>query len=47
MDAIIHHNPDCGAVRNTLAMILNAGIEPRVIKYLKTPPTRTLPRCDA
>jgi len=42
MDAIIYHNPDCGTSRNTLAMIRNAGIEPHVIDYLKTPPSRTL-----
>ncbi|HWM81984.1 MAG TPA: arsenate reductase (glutaredoxin) [Pseudolabrys sp.] len=42
MDVIIYHNPDCGTSRNTLAMIRNAGIEPHVIEYLKTPPTRTL-----
>jgi arsenate reductase (glutaredoxin) len=39
---IIYHNPDCGTSRNTLAMIRNAGIEPHVIEYLKTPPTRLL-----
>lgn len=36
----IYHNPDCGTSRNTLAMIRAAGIEPTVIEYLKTPPTR-------
>ena len=36
----IYHNADCGTSRNTLAMIRNAGIEPRVIEYLKTPPSR-------
>ena len=40
MDIIIYHNPDCGTSRNTLAMIRNAGIEPHVIEYLKTPPSR-------
>ncbi|WP_407188430.1 arsenate reductase (glutaredoxin) [Bradyrhizobium centrosematis] len=44
MDAIIYHNPDCGTSRNTLAMIRHAGIEPHVIEYLKTPPSRTLLR---
>jgi arsenate reductase (glutaredoxin) len=39
MDATIYHNPDCGTSRNTLAMIRNAGIEPTVIEYLKTPPS--------
>jgi arsenate reductase len=42
MDIIIYHNPDCGTSRNTLAMIRNAGIEPHVIEYLKTPPARAL-----
>jgi arsenate reductase (glutaredoxin) len=42
MDAIIYHSSDCGTSRNTLALIRNAGIEPHVIEYLKTPPTRTL-----
>jgi arsenate reductase len=41
-DIIIYHNPECGTSRNTLAMIRNAGIEPHVIEYLKTPPTRPL-----
>ncbi|MXQ10243.1 arsenate reductase (glutaredoxin) [Microvirga makkahensis] len=44
MDAIIYHNPDCGTSRNTLGLIRNAGIEPHVIEYLKTPPTRLLLR---
>ncbi|MFD2251887.1 arsenate reductase [Pseudochelatococcus lubricantis] len=42
MDVIIYHNPACGTSRNTLAMIRNAGIEPHIIEYLKTPPTRTM-----
>jgi arsenate reductase (glutaredoxin) len=42
MDAIIYHNPECGTSRTTLATIRNAGIEPHVIEYLKTPPTRAL-----
>src|SRR6201992_3885259 len=42
MDVIIYHNVDCGTSRNTLAMIRNAGIEPHVIEYLKTPPVRAL-----
>jgi arsenate reductase len=41
-DIIIYHNPDCGTSRNALAMIRNAGIEPHVIEYLKTPPARPL-----
>lgn len=39
-DITIYHNPNCGTSRNTLAMIRNSGIEPRVIEYLKTPPNR-------
>lgn len=41
-DIIIYHNPECGTSRNTLALIRNAGIEPHVIEYLKTPPSRAL-----
>ncbi len=36
----IFHNPDCGTSRNTLAIIRHAGIEPEVIEYLKTPPSK-------
>ena len=43
-DVIIYHNPDCGTSRNTLAMIRNAGIEPHVIEYLKTPPSEAMLR---
>ncbi len=41
-DIVIYHNPACGTSRNTLAMIRNAGIEPHVIEYLKTPPSRAM-----
>ncbi len=41
-DIVIYHNPECGTSRNTLAMIRNAGIEPHVVEYLKTPPSRAL-----
>jgi arsenate reductase len=41
-DIIIYHNPACGTSRNALAMIRNAGIEPHVVEYLKTPPSRAL-----
>ena len=44
MDVIIYHNPDCGTSRNTLGLIRNADIEPHIIEYLKTPPTRLLLR---
>jgi arsenate reductase len=40
MSVTIYHNPQCGTSRNTLAMIRNAGIEPEVIEYLKSPPDR-------
>lgn len=40
MTVTIWHNPACGTSRNVLAMIRAAGIEPVVIEYLKTPPTR-------
>jgi arsenate reductase len=40
MDITIYHNPACGTSRNTLALIRNTGIEPHVIEYLKTPPSR-------
>lgn len=41
-DIVIYHNPDCGTSRNVLALIRNSGVEPHVIEYLKTPPTRAL-----
>jgi arsenate reductase (glutaredoxin) len=40
MAITIYHNPACGTSRNTLAMIRQSGAEPRVIEYLKTPPSR-------
>lgn len=40
VDVIIYHNTDCGTSRNTLALIRNAGVEPTIIEYLKTPPSR-------
>lgn len=40
MTVTIYHNPSCGTSRNTLAMIRASGVEPVVIEYLKTPPTR-------
>ncbi len=36
----IYHNPACGTSRNTLELIRNSGAQPRVIEYLKTPPSR-------
>ena len=41
-DLIIYHNQDCGTSRNTIGLIRNAGIEPHLIEYLKTPPSRTM-----
>ncbi|MGX5711693.1 arsenate reductase (glutaredoxin) [Sphingopyxis terrae subsp. ummariensis] len=41
-DIIIYHNPECGTSRNTLSLIRNAGIEPHVVEYLKTPPSRAM-----
>ena len=42
VDITIYHNPACGTSRNALAIIRNAGIEPHVIEYLKTPPSRAM-----
>lgn len=39
-DITIYHNPACGTSRNTLALIRNSGVEPRVVLYLQTPPSR-------
>ncbi len=40
MTITIFHNPACGTSRNTLAMIRNSGVEPTVVEYLKSPPTK-------
>jgi arsenate reductase len=40
-ETIIYHNPNCGTSRKVLGMLRDAGLEPTVIEYLKTPPTRT------
>jgi arsenate reductase len=40
MQVTIYHNPNCGTSRNALAAIRAAGHEPRIVEYLKTPPTR-------
>ena len=42
MDVVIYHNPACGTSRNTLALIRHVGVEPHVIEYLKTPPSRAM-----
>lgn len=39
-DITIYHNPECGTSRNTLALIRNSGVEPAIVLYLETPPTR-------
>jgi arsenate reductase (glutaredoxin) len=44
LDVIIYHNPACRTSRDVLGLIRNAGIEPHVIEYLKTPPSRVLLR---
>ncbi len=41
-DVIIYHNPACGTSRNVLGLIRNSGIEPHVVEYLKSPPSRAL-----
>jgi arsenate reductase len=40
MPVTIYHNPNCGTSRNVLALIRNSGVEPEVVEYLKTPPSR-------
>ena len=40
MAVTIYHTPDCGTSRNVLALIRNSGVEPEVVEYLKTPPSR-------
>lgn len=42
MDIVIYHNPGCGTSRNVLELIRHVGIEPHVVEYLKTPPSRSL-----
>jgi len=40
VDATIYHNPNCGTSRNVLAALREAGLEPKVVEYLRTPPDR-------
>ncbi|RJF96822.1 arsenate reductase (glutaredoxin) [Noviherbaspirillum cavernae] len=40
MDITIYHNPNCGTSRNTLALIRNTGVEPRIVDYVSKPPSR-------
>ena len=39
-EVTIFHNPECGTSRNTLALLRHAGLQPRVIEYLKAPPSK-------
>jgi arsenate reductase (glutaredoxin) len=39
-EVTIYHNPACGTSRNVLGLIRNSGVEPRIIEYLKNPPSR-------
>jgi arsenate reductase len=39
-DCTIYHNPACGTSRNVLALLRHAGLEPTVVEYLKTPPSK-------
>ena len=41
-DIVIYHNPACGTSRNVLAIIRNSGVEPHVVEYVKTPPSRAM-----
>jgi arsenate reductase len=41
-DVVVYHNPDCGTSRNVLALIRSVGIEPHVVEYLKSLPSRAL-----
>jgi arsenate reductase len=40
-DTVIYHNPKCSTSRKTLDLLRDNGVEPTIIQYLKTPPTRT------
>ncbi len=42
VDVIIYHNPACATSRNVLGLIRNTSVEPHIVEYLKTPPTRDL-----
>ena len=42
MDVVIYHNPACGTSRNALELICHVGMEPHVVEYLKTPPSRAM-----
>ncbi len=40
MKVTIYHNPRCSKSRQTLALLQQRGIEPEIVEYLKTPPSR-------
>lgn len=40
MTVTIYHNPRCQTSRTTLSLIRSAGIEPEIVLYLETPPSR-------
>lgn len=40
MTVTVYHNPSCGTSRSVLELVRNAGVEPNVVLYLKTPPSR-------
>ncbi len=42
IDIVVYHNPACGTSRNTIGLIRNAGIEPHIVDYIETPPSREL-----
>ena len=39
-EAIIYHNPKCSTSRKTLELLRDSGVEPEIVQYLKTPPSR-------
>jgi arsenate reductase (glutaredoxin) len=39
-DTVIYHNPKCSTSRKTLDLLRDNGIEPQIVQYLKTPPSR-------
>ena len=45
MSITIYHNPKCGTSRKVLAALQEAGKAPKIVEYLKTPPTRAASAC--
>ncbi|AGB25366.1 glutaredoxin-dependent arsenate reductase [Mycobacterium sp. JS623] len=37
---VIYHNPNCSTSRKTLDLLRDNGIDPEIVQYLKTPPSR-------